>query len=249
MPSDHPHLSVVLPMYNEEERITRSLHKLATYFASQDYSYEVVLVDDGSADRSIAVAQGILSEVPTLRVLQSDRNYGKGHAVRTGMLAAKGDFVLFSDADLSTPIEELDKFWPYLNGGYDVVIGSRKMKGAVLERHQPWLREHMGKVFTWMTNRLITRNISDLTCGFKSFTHEAAQEVFSRQALNDWSFDAEIIYIAQRRGLKIKEVPVHWHDERGSKVKFPRDIIRSLQGLMKIRNNSRRGLYGPRTKL
>src|SRR6478752_6509542 len=134
MSSERPHLSVVLPMYNEEERITKSLHQLATYFARQDYTYEVVLVDDGSSDCSIAVAQGILSEVPTLRVLQSDRNYGKGHAVRTGMLAAKGDFVLFSDADLSTPIDELDKFWPYLGDGYDLVIGSRKMKGAVLER-------------------------------------------------------------------------------------------------------------------
>ncbi len=248
MTSERPHLSVVLPMYNEEERISKSLHQLATYFARQDYTYEVVLVDDGSKDRSIAVAQGILSEVPTLRVLQSDRNYGKGHAVRTGMLAAKGDFVLFSDADLSTPIEEFDKFWPFLDEGFDVVIGSRKMKGAVLERHQPWLRERMGKVFTWLTNRLVTHNITDLTCGFKSFTQAAAQDIFSRQLLDDWSFDAEILFIAQKRGLRIKEVAVHWHDERGSKVKFPRDIIRSLQGLMNIRRNNLRGRYGPKRR-
>ncbi len=248
MTSDQPRLSVVLPMYNEEERISKSLHQLAAYFAKQDYSYEVVLVDDGSSDRSITVAQGILSEVPTLRVLQSDRNYGKGHAVRMGMLAAKGEVVLFSDADLSTPIDELDKFWPFLDEGYDVVIGSRKMKGAVLERHQPWLRERMGKVFTWLTNRLVTKNLSDLTCGFKSFQRAAAQDIFSRQMLDDWSFDAEILFIAQKRGLRIKEVPVHWHDERGSKVKFPRDIIRSLRGLFRIRRNNMRGLYGPSRK-
>ncbi len=241
---ERPRLSVVIPMYNEELRISSSLHRLTEYLRGQHYSYEVLLVDDGSSDRSIEVAKQELGEVPSLRVLASDRNYGKGHAVRVGMLSAKGDYILFTDADLSTPIEELDKFWPWLEQDYDAVIGSRKMKGAEIVRHQPWLRENMGKVFTWLTNRLITRNLTDLTCGFKSFSRAAAQDIFSRQTLNDWSFDAEVLFIAQRRGLRIKEVPVRWHDERGTKVRLLRDVARSLQGLYKIRANNLRGLYG-----
>lgn len=239
-----PHLSVVIPMYNEAARITKSLHRLAAYFSDKTYSYEVVLVDDGSSDDSIAVARRELGEVPSLRVVGSDRNYGKGHAVRMGMLRAKGDYVLFTDADLSTPIEELDKFWPRFEQGFDVVIGSRKMKGAEIIRHQPWWRENMGKVFTWLTNRLVTRNLSDLTCGFKSFRRAAAQDIFSHQTLHDWSFDAEIMFIAQRRGHRIKEVAVRWHDERGTKVRIVRDTLRSIRGLIKIRLNGARGLYG-----
>jgi dolichyl-phosphate beta-glucosyltransferase len=168
---------------------------------------------------------------------------GKGHAVKTGMLAARGRYVLFCDADLSTPPSELEKFWPWLEQGYDVVIGSRKMPGANIVRHQPFWRENLGKVFTWLTDLIATRNISDVTCGFKCFTHEAAQRLFSRSVINDWSFDAEVLFIAQQHGLKIKEVPVTWHDEPGTRVRVLRDAMRALLGLMKIRINAARGLY------
>jgi dolichyl-phosphate beta-glucosyltransferase len=239
---DRPQLSIVIPMYNESHRMRGSLPRLRDYFRSRPYSVEFVVVDDGSRDNTVELARQILGG-NGVQLLEEKPNRGKGHAVKVGMLAAKGDKVLFTDADLSTPVEESEKFWPWFEQGYDIVIGSRKMKGAVLDRHQPLWRESMGKVFTWLTNRIATRDISDITCGFKCFTHSAAQELFSRSIIDDWSFDAEVLYIAQQHGLKIKEVPVHWHDERGTKVRIARDAARALAGLMKIRANGMRGRY------
>jgi dolichyl-phosphate beta-glucosyltransferase len=238
----NPQLSIVIPMYNESHRMKASLPRLRDYFRSRPYSVEFVVVDDGSRDNTVELARQILGQ-NSVQVLEEKPNRGKGHAVKVGMLAAKGEKVLFTDADLSTPVEESEKFWPWFDQGYDIVIGSRKMKGAVLDRHQPLWRESMGKVFTWLTNRIATRDISDITCGFKCFTHSAAQELFSRSIIDDWSFDAEVLYIAQQHGLKIKEVPVHWHDERGTKVRIARDAARALAGLMKIRINGVRGRY------
>jgi dolichyl-phosphate beta-glucosyltransferase len=229
-------------MYNEAQRMGSSLPRLRDYFTAQPYSVEFVVVDDGSSDNTVDLAWEILGR-DGVRVLEEKPNRGKGHAVKVGMLAAQGDKVLFTDADLSTPPAELEKFWPWFDKGYDVVIGSRKMKGAVLERHQPLWRESMGKVFTWLTNQIATRGISDITCGFKCFTHAAAQDLFSRSIIDDWSFDAEVLFIAQQHRLKIKEVPVHWHDERGTKVRILRDAARALAGLMKIRLNGLRGKY------
>jgi glycosyltransferase involved in cell wall biosynthesis len=238
-----PRLSVVIPMYNESHRIEGSLPRLVDYFNSRPYSVEYVVVDDGSSDNTVELARAILGTGPHVNIIEEKPNRGKGHAVKVGMLAAKGRIVLFTDADLSTPPEEIEKFWPWLDKGYDIVIGSRKMKGAVLERHQPLWRESMGKVFTWLTNRIATRGISDITCGYKTFKHDTAQELFSRSVINDWSFDAEVLYIAQRHRKRIKEVPVRWHDERGTKVRIVRDAVRALAGLIKIRLNGMRGLY------
>jgi dolichyl-phosphate beta-glucosyltransferase len=230
-------------MYNEAKRMRRTLPLLAGYFRGKDYEVEFVIVDDGSTDNTVTLARELLGKADDTRVLEEKPNRGKGHAVKVGMLAARGDQVLFTDADLSTPPNEMEKFWRWFDEGYDIVIGSRKMKGAVLERHQPLWRESMGKVFTWLTNRIATRDISDITCGFKCFTHSAAQELFSRSIIDDWSFDAEVLYIAQQHGLRIKEVPVHWHDERGTKVRIVRDAIRAFLGLLKIRLNGMRGKY------
>jgi dolichyl-phosphate beta-glucosyltransferase len=237
-----PRLSVVIPMYNESHRMKDSLPRLRDYFRGRPYRVEFVVVDDGSRDNTVELAWQILGR-DGVRVLEEKPNRGKGHAVKVGMLAADGEKVLFTDADLSTPPDESEKFWEWFDKGYDVVIGSRKMKGAVLERHQPFWRESMGKVFTWLTNRIATRGISDITCGFKCFTHSAAQELFSRAIIDDWSFDAEVLFIAQQHALKIKEVPVHWHDERGTKVRIARDAARAMAGLIKIRMNEMRGKY------
>jgi dolichyl-phosphate beta-glucosyltransferase len=239
---DRTHLSVVIPMYNESHRMGDSLPHLRDYFRGQPYSVEFVVVDDGSSDNTVELAWQILGH-DAVRVLEEKPNRGKGHALKVGMLAADGEKVLFTDADLSTPPEEIEKFWTWFDKGYDVVIGSRKMRGAVLERHQPLWRESMGKVFTWLTNHIATRDISDITCGYKCFTHSAAQELFSRSIIDDWSFDAEVLYIAQQHSLRIKEVPVHWHDERGTKVRIVRDALRALAGLVKIRVNGMRGKY------
>ena len=237
------HLSVVIPMYNETKRIGDTIPTLLAYFATQPYRHEFVIVDDGSTDGTAALARKLFAPAENVRVLEKRPNMGKGSAVRTGMLAAKGQVVLFCDADLATPPGELDKFWRWLDAGHEVVIGSRKMAGANITRHQPKWRESLGKVFTWLTNRLATRGISDVTCGFKCFTNDAARQLFSRARLNDWSFDAEVLFIAQHLGYRIKEVPVTWHDKPGTKVRLVQDAARSIAGLMKIRLNGMRGKY------
>lgn len=243
MSNNELRLSVVIPMYNETGRIRETVPSLLSYFATQPYKHEFVIVDDGSTDGTAALARKLFASAENVRVLEERPNRGKGSAVRVGMLAARGKYVLFCDADLATPPGEMDKFWRWLDGGYKVVIGSRKMAGANITQHQPKWRESLGKVFTWLTNTLATKGISDVTCGFKCFTREAAQELFSRAVLNDWSFDAEVLFIAQRRGYKIKEVPVTWHDKPGTKVRLIQDAARSIAGLGKIRLNGMRGRY------
>jgi len=238
-----PRLSVVVPMYNETKRIRATLPRLVDYFQRQDYTHEIIVVDDGSTDGTAALVTELFEGMPNARVIEEKPNRGKGHAVKVGMLAARGDVVLFCDADLATPISELEKFWPWFDADYDVVIGSRKMPGANIKRHQPIWRENLGKVFTWLTGLVATRGISDVTCGFKCFTNSAAQQLFSRSVIADWSFDAEVLFIAQQRKLEIKEVPVTWHDQPGTKVRILRDATRALLGLFKIRLNAMRGLY------
>jgi dolichyl-phosphate beta-glucosyltransferase len=237
------HLSIVIPVYNEEKRIAPSLEKLVAYLEKQTYSREIILVDDGSRDNGIAVAQSLLQGRETCRVIDYGSNRGKGYALKQGMLASRGQYVLFTDADLSTPIEELDQMWQWFEQGYDIVQGSRKMPGASVERHQPWLRENMGKVFTALSNILVNVNVRDVTCGFKAYKGAVAHDLYGAQVIFDWSFDAEIIHIARRRGYRLKEVPVRWLDERGTKVNLVRDSVRSFAGLLQIRLNGWRGRY------
>jgi dolichyl-phosphate beta-glucosyltransferase len=235
-------LSLVIPAYNEEKRIGSSLAQIIAYFQRNGYSYELIVVDDGSTDRTVEVVRELMAEEENARLLYA-KHSGKGSAVRKGILSAKGQYVFFTDADLSTPITELTKFLEQLNQGYKVVIGSRKIAGANVEVHQSWLRESMGKVFTWLTNVILTKNISDVTCGFKGFNRSVAQEVFSRQQINDWSFDAEILFLAQKYGYSIKEVPVRWRNDPATKVNLFEDTVRSFLGLLKIRAKDLRGKY------
>ena len=236
-------LTVVVPVYNETRRLGARLPELLSFLHAQDYAYEVVVVDDGSNDGTPELARQMLEGEKRARVIAEPRNRGKGHAVKVGMVAAEGRFVLFTDADLSTPPAELDKFWPSLEEGYDVVIGSRKMAGANIVKHQPLWRESLGKVFTWLTNHIATKNISDVTCGFKCFTRDAAHTLFGLSVIDDWSFDAEVLFLAQRLRYRIKEVPVTWHDDPGSKVRLWKDAVNSLRGLLRIRMNASRGVY------
>ena len=235
-------LSLVIPAYNEEKRIGSSLAQIIAYFQRNGYSYELIVVDDGSTDRTVELAEEWIARIQNGRLLCA-RHGGKGSAVRKGVLSAKGQYVFFTDADLSTPITELEKFLEQLNQGYQVVIGSRKIAGANVEVHQSWLRESMGKVFTWLTNVILTKNVSDVTCGFKGFSRPVAQKVFNRQLVNDWSFDAEVLFLAQKYGYSIREIPVRWRNDPGTKVNLFKDTIRSFLGLLKIRTNDWRGKY------
>jgi dolichyl-phosphate beta-glucosyltransferase len=233
----------VVPAFNEAERIVEPLRRIDRHLRARGLGGELLIVDDGSTDGTADVVRRLARELATpLRVIAYTPNRGKGHAVRVGMTSARGRAVLMTDADLSTPIEELDKLLPALRDGLQVVIGSRKMPGAMIGVRQPVLRETMGRVFTFLTRLFVVR-VSDVTCGFKLFTREAAESIFSRLTLADWSFDAEALYLARHLGFGIREVPVSWRDVAGTKVNRGRDALRAGLGLVRIRWNALRGRY------
>jgi dolichyl-phosphate beta-glucosyltransferase len=236
-------VTVVVPAYNEAGRIAAPLRTLAAYLRAHHPSSEIVVADDGSTDGTGALVEGLAAELAVpVRVLAAGQNHGKGHAVRRGMTVARGDLVLMTDADLSTPIDELARLVAAIHAGADVAIGSRKMAGATIEVRQPALREAMGRVFTWLT-RLLVVDVSDVTCGFKLFRRDAARAIFSRAVLDDWSFDAEALFLARRLGFVLVEVPVRWRDVAGTKVRRGRDAIESALGLGRILVNHARGRY------
>jgi dolichyl-phosphate beta-glucosyltransferase len=194
---------------------------------------EIVIVDDGSTDGTADLARRLLGDFPG-RVVSYAQNRGKGHAVKTGMLAAVAPIRLFCDADLSTPIEEIPRFLAAHRAGHDVVIGSRKRPGARVQVHQPIVRESMGKVFTCLASILVVSGVTDFTCGFKSFTGEAAEAVFPRLTVEDWCYDAELLFLVRRLGMTLKEVPVCWEDDPDTRVNAIRDTIRSFLGLLRL---------------
>jgi len=239
---DEPELSVVIPTYNEEAVIGKTLQAVSGYLTESQMTHEIVVIDDGGTDRTVEIVRSLMRQLRTVRLLQPGHQ-GKGGAVKCGMLEAQGTHVLFMDADHSTHIREWAKCEPWLRDGYDLVIGSRKMPGADVRVRQPPLREAMGKVFTWLTNTVLATRITDITCGFKSFHAEAARQIFQRQRLMGWGFDAEILFIARRLGYRIKEVPVVWHDDATTKVRLLRDAVRSFEELIQIRIGDWRGWY------
>ena len=230
-----PRLSVVIPAYNEEGRIGESLEKLADYLAGTDYAYEALITDDGSRDGTLDICRAFADEHPWLRIVHYDTNRGKGYATRTGMLEACGDYVLLCDADLATPIEELDGFWQHINDGFDVVIASRAVRDSELVRRQPLYRELAGRAFNLVVRTMAVRGIHDTQCGFKLFSREAAHSVFPLCTLDGFSFDIEVLHIAQRLGYRIREAGVHWHHCPGSKVSVARDGMKMLRDLLEIR--------------
>ena len=230
-----PYVSVVVPAYNEEGRITESLKKIADYFEGKDYAFEVVVTNDGSKDRTLEICRAFATDHPWLRVIHYDANRGKGYAVRTGMMNARGEHCLLCDADLATPMEQLDGFWDHVRDGFDVVIASRAVHGSHLDRRQPAYRELAGRMFNLSVRLLAVRGIHDTQCGFKLFRREAAQTIFPLCTLNGFSFDIEVLHVAQRLGYRIREAGVHWHHCPGSKVKVLRDGMRMLRDLVMIR--------------
>lgn len=236
-------LSLVIPAYNEAACLERHVRVVLDHMDAAGRTVEVLVVDDGSADETQAIAERLAAADPRVRALANPANEGKGGAVRRGMLAARGDPVIFFDADLSTPIQTVDPMLAAFDAGADVVVGSRRVAGARIVVHQPWLRETLGRGFTWLTRTWLGVPLVDFTCGFKGFRGPTVRPIFERQRLTDWSFDAEICYLARRLGYRISEVPVVWTNDPDSKVQVGSALSRSLLGLWRIRWWDWRGRY------
>ncbi len=234
--SSEPMLSIVVPAYNEEARIGNSLKRMLAYFDAQPYSYEILVVSDGSSDKTEEIVQHIAARRTQLQLLTYADNRGKGYAVRFGMLRARGERILFSDADLATPIEEVEKLLAKLNEGYEIAIGSRDVAGSELIKRQSLAREFGGKSFNKLVQMLAVPGIHDTQCGFKLFTRPAALSIFGRAQVDHFAFDVEVLYLAMRVfGYRIAEVPVRWQHIEGSKVRFARDAYRMLKTVFRIR--------------
>ncbi len=239
MPS--PLLSIIIPAHNEANRLPASLEQVFAFLERQDYAAEVLVVENGSTDRTLAIAQGFQSQHANLRVLH-EGGRGKGLAVRRGMLEARGQYRFMCDADLSMPIEEVDRFLPPQLSGFDIAIGSREVQGAV-RYDEPFYRHFGGRFINLMIRLLILPDLQDTQCGFKCFRPQAAEDLFGRQVLDGWSFDVEVLYLAERAGYKIVEVPIDWYYRHESKVAALPDAFRMVRDIFKIRANLRGGRY------
>jgi dolichyl-phosphate beta-glucosyltransferase len=232
---DSIHLSLIIPAYNEALRLRPSLERIVTYLRARDFRSEVVIVDDGSSDGTAEVAREVLEGQVEYSLLRNEPNRGKALSVKRGLLEGRGEVLLFSDADLSTPIEEADKLLAEIKAGADVVIASRQLPGSKLTVHQPWYREIGGRVFGRLNQLVLLPGIPDSQCGFKAFTHDAAHRILEHQKLTGWAFDAELLYIARKLGLRLAQVPVTWVNDPNSKVKMLRDGFRMVRDLLRVK--------------
>lgn len=229
------YLSLIIPAYNEALRLGPSLARILGYLSAQAYTWEIIIVDDGSSDGTAEVARGVLEGRADYRVLRNEPNRGKAMSVKRGLLEGRGQFLLFSDADLSTPIEESEKLLAQFAQGADVVIASRQLPGSELTVHQPWYREIGGRMFGWLNQVVLLPGIPDSQCGFKAFRREVAHAVLAEQKVTGWVFDAELLFLARRMGYVIAQVPVTWVNDPASKVSMLRDGLRMAFDLFRIR--------------
>ncbi len=234
------YLSIIVPAYNEEKRLPATLEEIDAFLRTQPYTYEVIVVENGSTDRTTEVAEAFAAEHPYVRVLHSRK--GKGAAVKTGMLNARGEYLFICDADLSMPIEEVTKFLPPALDDYDIAIGSREVPGA-RRYDEPFYRHLQGRVFNWIVRVLAVPGIQDTQCGFKCFRRDVALDVFPYQTTDGWSFDVEVLYIARARGYRLVEVPINWYYKENSRINPVKDALSMLWEVLKIRWNAWRGLY------
>ena len=230
-------ISIVIPAYNEESRLPDTLNRIAGYLRGQTYGYEVILVSDGSRDGTAAAARRWCPEGFPLEIIDRKENRGKGYTVREGAARARGDYILFTDADLSTPIEEVEKFFPLFREGFEIVIGSRSLKDSDIVVRQPFHRELMGRVFNRLVRILAVPGIADTQCGFKCLTRRSAAAILPRCRIDGFSFDVEILYLARKLGIPVKEVPVKWLNAPGSSVSPLRDSLLMLIDIFKIRGD------------
>lgn len=236
----HPFLSIIIPAFNEESRLPTSLEKLYAFLNNQPYTYEVVVVENGSRDQTLQVAQEFTGRLPNLRAIHIDES-GKGLAVRQGILATSGQYRFIADADFSMPVDEINLFFPPACE-CDIAIASRETPGSI-RYNEPPFRHFTGRVFNLLIRLLVLPDLHDTQCGFKCFRGDVAEDIFRYQTLGGWAFDVEVLKVARLHGWKIKEIPVHWYYFPGSKVSIMRDSIRMLIELLTIRRNARRGDY------
>jgi dolichyl-phosphate beta-glucosyltransferase len=234
-------LSIVIPAYNEEARLPETLRLISDFLERQDYTAEVLVVENGSTDRTADIVREFSVGHPQFRLI-SIRERGKGIAVKTGMLAAKGEFRFICDADLSMPIDEVSKFLPPSLDGYDVAIASREVPGA-RRFGEPAYRHLMGRVFNFIVRVLAVPGFADTQCGFKCFTASAAEQVFPKQTMSGWGFDVEVLFIALRQGLRVVEVPVNWYYKENSRINPVRDTFSMFWEVLKVRMNAVKGMY------
>ena len=242
MPS--PFYSIIIPAYNEAERIGASLDRILSYIAESRWSAEVIVVNDGSRDNTSEVVQEYSVRNPIIRVLENPGNRGKGYSVRNGMLNASGQVLLFTDADLSSPIEEANKLFAVIESGKaDVAIGSRYLQSELQTRKQPLHRRMLGRAFNGALRMILGLSYVDTQCGFKAFNRKAVTTIFPNMKIERWGFDPEILFLARRYGLRVAEVPVSWAHDHRSKISPMRDGTRMLGELLRIRMNSVGGKY------
>lgn len=239
--SDRPQLSIVVPAYNEAARVGACVERATAYLAAQPYASELIVVSDGSTDATAQIAREAGRE--RVQVIEIPVNRGKGFAVRTGVLAAAGSQVLFSDVDFSAPIHEVERFRTALDAGCDLVVGSRALPDSDVRVRQVWWRQSMGRTFNHIVRAAIGFEMRDTQCGFKCFRREAARSIFSRARIDRYAFDVELLWIAQRLKLRVGELPVIWADDPHSKVHPIRDSLRMIVDLAAIRRHDARGAY------
>lgn len=236
-----PFLSIVIPAYNEESRLPRTLERVFLFLEKQAYSSEVVIVENGSSDRTLEVARKFEASHPNMMIIRESQR-GKGNAVRRGMLEARGEYRFICDADLSMPIEEVQKFLPPVIEKFDLAIASREAPGAI-RFNEPSYRHWGGRAINLLIRFLILPGLNDTQCGFKCFRADVVEELFSQQTLTGWSFDIELLYLARRKKMRIMEIPINWYFDPDSKVRAVRDALRMIGDIFRIHLNSARGRY------
>jgi dolichyl-phosphate beta-glucosyltransferase len=242
MSADAPELSIIIPAYNEELRLPATLKQIAAYIRSAKREVEVIVIDDGSKDKTIAAGESFRNEISNLRVISNGRNRGKGYSVRHGMQEACGRIVLFTDADLSAPIEEVEKLLPSMQN-HDVAIGSRAVDRSLISVHESHFREFAGIIFNKIVRLILRLPFVDTQCGFKAFRREECRIIFEQQTIERFGFDPELLYLARHHGLRSVEIPVRWAHSPATKVNMLRDSIQMFLDVFIIRWNSLTGRY------
>jgi glycosyltransferase involved in cell wall biosynthesis len=238
-----PKYSIVIPAFNESARLPATLASVVGCIRARGWDAEVIVVNDGSSDATPELVRAFAQSAPQIRLIENPGNRGKGYSVRAGMLQARGQVALFTDADLSSPIEEAERLFAAIREGADIAIGSRWLQSSRQTQRQPLYRQFFGRCFNAVTRAVMRLPFADTQCGLKAFTRQAAQTVFQLQTIERWGFDPEILLIALKRGYRVVEVPVSWAHDKRTRMSYLRDGLRMLQEIAQIRWNSLRGRY------